>query len=80
MELSDGSQLEANFILFAAGRTANLKELQLAQTGVQLDSRGFIEVDHEQKTSVDNVYALGDVTARPQLTPLAIKTGRTWAE
>lgn len=82
MTLNDTAQtvLEADFILYAAGRSANIKELNLSNTGVQLDKHGFIAVDEEQKTNIGNVFALGDVTSRPQLTPLAIKTGRTWAE
>lgn len=82
MTLNDSpcTVIESDFILYAAGRSANISELNLACAGVQLDKHGFIAVDEEQKTNIPNIFALGDVTSRPQLTPLAIKTGRTWAE
>jgi len=78
--LSDGSVHETNFILNAIGREANIKNLNLEIIGIKLGKQGFVKVDRNQQTNVPNVYALGDVTNRPQLTPVAIRTGRTWAE
>lgn len=64
----------------AIGRVPNVKNLALEKAGVKVDSRGYVVVDEYQNTSVDKVYAVGDVTDAPQLTPVAIKAGRTLIE
>src|SRR5690606_26876053 len=59
-------------ILFATGRRPNVEHLDLSLIGVQLSDDGGIVIDQNFRTSVENVYALGDVTHRIQLTPVAI--------
>ena len=52
----------------------------LGQAGVQLDAQGFIRTDQYQATNVPGIYAVGDVTGRAQLTPVAIAAGRRFAD
>lgn len=54
--------------------------MQLEKAGVTLNERGFIQVDEYQNTVVEGIYALGDVTGEKELTPVAIKAGRTLSE
>ena len=72
----DGSELEVNELLWAIGRVAEIEKLNPASVGVKLNSKGHIEVDDYQNTSVEGVYALGDVCGRAELTPVAIAAGR----
>ncbi len=67
-------------ILWAVGRRPNLDGLNIEGTGVDINSRGFIPVDAFQKTNVDHIFALGDVTGRAALTPVAIAAGRRLAD
>lgn len=67
-------------VLWATGRRPNIDELGLDALGARLDLDGTIAVDPFQTTSVPNTYAIGDVTARPQLTPVAIAAGRRLAD
>jgi glutathione reductase (NADPH) len=66
--------------MFATGRIANTKNLGLEAAGVALKPDGGIEVDPYSRTSVASIYAVGDVTTRNQLTPLAIREGWYFAE
>jgi glutathione reductase (NADPH) len=63
-------------LLWAIGRDANVAQLDLARAGVQVDGDNFIRTDKFQNTNVANVYAIGDVTGRAALTPVAIAAGR----
>ncbi len=67
-------------ILWAVGRAPNIETLDLDKAGVMTDSRGFVTTDKFQKTNVDNIFALGDVTGRAALTPVAIAAGRRLAD
>ncbi|KAI8998384.1 hypothetical protein BC832DRAFT_565622 [Gaertneriomyces semiglobifer] len=67
-------------IIFAIGRKANTKPLNLEVTDVKTDEQGFIMVDEWQATAADGVYAVGDVCGIAMLTPVAIKAGRTLAD
>jgi len=67
-------------VLWATGRRANVEGLGLDALGAELDADGTIRVDAFQTTNVPNTYAIGDVTARPQLTPVAIAAGRRLAD
>jgi glutathione reductase (NADPH) len=78
--LSNGETLEADTILFATGRVPNTEGLGLEQAGVRLDHRGAVEVDHESRSSVASIYAVGDVTDRVNLTPVAIREGHAFAD
>jgi glutathione reductase (NADPH) len=78
--LSDGSTLVADRVLCATGRHPNTAGLGLENTQVQLDKVGSILVDDYSATSVPNIYAVGDVTNRVQLTPAAIREGHAFAD
>ncbi len=67
-------------VLWAIGRSANLNGLAIENSGVEVNSRGFIPVDRFQKTNVDHIYALGDITGKAALTPVAIAAGRRLAD
>ena len=73
--LEDGRTLEADCIFYATGRRPMLDNLGLDQLDIRLDSRGFIEVDEQYRTSVPSVMAIGDVIGRVQLTPVALAEG-----
>jgi len=70
--LTDGSVLDTDHVFFATGRVPNTRDIGLEKAGVALGSRGEIEVDEYSRTNVPNIYAIGDVTDRIQLTPVAI--------
>ena len=80
VRLSDGASLEADLIMFATGRAPNSHGLGLEQAGVALDANGAVMVDRYSCSSVPNIYAVGDVTNRRNLTPVAIAEGRAVAE
>lgn len=63
-------------IVWAIGRSPNVESLDLGNAGVEQDDDGFIPTDKFQRTNVENVFALGDVTGRAALTPVAIAAGR----
>lgn len=73
--LSDGSQLETDLVLFAIGRHPNSADLGLEEAGVELAPDGAIRVDAYSRTSVPSIWAIGDVTNRINLTPVAIHEG-----
>ena len=77
---ADGSVLVADAALNATGRAPNTAGLGLADVGVQLDERGAIAVDADSRSSVAGVWAIGDVTHRMNLTPVAIAEGRAFAD
>ncbi|MBW4051663.1 MAG: glutathione-disulfide reductase [Proteobacteria bacterium] len=77
LALRDGRRLEPfDCVLWAIGRAPAVEELGLARAGVDLDAYGFIVTDKYQTTSSAGVYAIGDVTGRAPLTPVAIAAGR----
>lgn len=78
--LEDGSVIEADAIMYATGRRANTTGMGLEKVGVKLKPNGAIAVDGYSKTSVDNIYAIGDVTDRVALTPVAIHEGMAFAD
>ena len=81
VRISDGSSIEAvDAVLWAIGRKPNVSALGLAATGVEMSRGGAILTDEFQRTSVDGVYAIGDVAGRAPLTPVAIAAGRRLAD
>jgi glutathione reductase (NADPH) len=78
--LSEGETVAADVVLAAVGRTAATAGLGLEAIGVALDDRGAIVVDQWQRTSVAGVHAVGDVTGRHALTPIAIREGQAFAD
>ena len=75
-----GDTLEADTVLFATGRVPNTRGIGLEEVGVKLTPRGAVEVDAGSRSSVESIYAVGDVTDRINLTPVAIGEGRALAE
>jgi len=71
---------ETDEVLFAVGRRPNVEELGLDRAGVALGEDGQIKVDADNRSSVPSVYAVGDVTDRVQLTPVAIREGQAFAD
>jgi glutathione reductase (NADPH) len=78
--LSDGSVVDADVILHAIGRVPNTTGLGLEHAGVALAANGAVKVDQYSQSSSANIYAVGDVTDRIQLTPVAIKEGHAFAD
>jgi glutathione reductase (NADPH) len=79
--LSNGSSIASDQVMFAVGRHPNIKGLGLEKAGVAINpENGGIAVDTFSKTSVDNIYAIGDVTHRINLTPVAIREGHAFAD
>ena len=72
VHLADGSTLEVDAVLYATGRVPNVKGLGLEALGVAQKADGSIQVDAKYQTTIPNIYAVGDVTARIQLTPVAL--------
>ena len=80
LQRTDGSVLRAAAALNATGRRPNTAGLGLQALGVQLDGRGAIAVDADSRSSVPGIWAIGDVTHRVNLTPVAIAEGRAFAD
>ncbi|MGE3247640.1 MAG: glutathione-disulfide reductase [Beijerinckiaceae bacterium] len=80
VHLSDGKVCVADVVMSATGRAAHTKGLGLEHAGVDLRSDGSIIVDGYSKTNIDSIYAVGDVTDRINLTPVAIREGHAFAD
>jgi len=79
--LSSGSSIASDKVMFAIGRHPNVANLGLENAGVAINpNNGGIAVDGWSKTSVPNIYAIGDVTHRVNLTPVAIREGHAFAD
>ncbi|QPF87417.1 glutathione-disulfide reductase [Bradyrhizobium genosp. L] len=79
--LSGGSSIASEQVMFAIGRHPSVANLGLETAGVAINPKnGGIQVDHWSKTSADNIYAIGDVTHRHNLTPVAIREGHAFAD
>ncbi len=75
-----GQEISADVVMYATGRKPNTRGLGLAEAGVKLDDNGAVVVDEWQRSTLPNIYAVGDVTDRINLTPVAIAEGRAIAE
>jgi glutathione reductase (NADPH) len=75
-----GQEFSADVVMYATGRRPNTRGLGLAEIGVALDDDGAVIVDEWSQSSVPNIYAVGDVTDRLNLTPVAIAEARGFAE
>ncbi len=80
VDLDDLESIEADLVMYATGRTPKTEGLGLDAAGVTLDDAGAIPVDEHWRTNVENIYAIGDVTNRIQLTPVAIAEGHALAD
>lgn len=78
--LNDGATLESDLVMFATGRSPNSRGLGLERAGVRLDQAGAVLVNEYSQTSVANIYAIGDLTNRKNLTPVAIAEGHALAD
>src|SRR6478672_1977277 len=79
--LSNGSSIASEKVMFAIGRHPNVARLGLQNAGVEINPKnGGIAVDAWSKTSAPNIYAIGDVTHRINLTPVAIREGHAFAD
>jgi glutathione reductase (NADPH) len=72
--------IETDAVLFAVGRRPNIENLGLEAAGVELGDKGQIKVDADNRTSAASIFAVGDVTDRVQLTPVAIREGQAFAD
>ena len=72
--------IEADQVLFATGRKPNTKGMGLDTAGVEMGDKGQIKVDADNRSSVESIFAVGDVTDRIQLTPVAIREGQAFAD
>ncbi len=78
--LKDGSIIETGAIMYATGRMPHSRGMGLEEIGVEIRKNDAIAVDAYSQTSVPNIYAVGDVTDRAALTPIAIREGQAFAE
>ncbi|TQS75704.1 dihydrolipoyl dehydrogenase [Ornithinibacillus gellani] len=72
--------VEADYVLVTVGRRPNTQEIGLEQVGIEVDERGLIKIDKQCRTSVDNIYAIGDIVAGPPLAHKASYEGKVAAE
>jgi glutathione reductase (NADPH) len=80
VHLTDGSSIEVDAVMAATGRKPNTDGLGLEAVGVKTDAEGAVVVNEYSRTSVENIYAVGDVTNRINLTPVAIREGHCFAD
>ena len=80
IECKDGGQIETDLLLWAIGRTPHSKAMGLEEVGVDLAKDGSVKVGDDNCTNVPSIYAVGDVTNRVQLTPVAIREGHAFAD
>lgn len=80
LTLKGGETVTTDAVMYATGRLPNTASLGLETVGIETKANGAIPVDVYSKTSVDNIYAVGDVTDRANLTPIAIREGAAFAE
>jgi glutathione reductase (NADPH) len=75
-----GGPVECDALMFATGRVPNTAGLGLESADVEIDAQGAIRVDEESRSTCPSIYAVGDVTNRVQLTPVAIREGQAFAD
>lgn len=82
LEADDGSSTETDVVMWATGRVPNTDrpDLGLKDVGVELDAKGAVKVDEYSKTTVESIYAIGDVTNRVNLTPVALMEGMAFKD
>lgn len=80
VSLTDGTSMTVDCILFATGRAPNTDALNLENAGVELGKKGEVKVDKYSRTNIENIFAVGDVTDRIALTPVATMEGHAFAD
>ena len=78
--LNDGRTLEADIIMYATGRLPKSKGIGLEEAGIEMNDIGAVQVDEYSQTNIPHIHAVGDVTDRLNLTPMAIAEGHAVAE
>jgi glutathione reductase (NADPH) len=78
--LSEGRTIESEVVMFATGREPHVKTLGLEKAGVGLNDKGAVAVDDYSRTAAEHIWAIGDVTDRMALTPVAIREAQAFAE
>jgi glutathione reductase (NADPH) len=79
-KFSDGHERESDVVMFCLGREPYVEGLGLEKAGVKLNDKGAVAVDDHSRTNVENIWAVGDVTDRINLTPVAIREGQAFAQ
>ena len=79
-QLTDGSSIVVDAVLCATGRHPNIDGLGLERTAVKLDNRGYVSANEHFQTDEPSIFALGDMTGGPQLTPVAIEQAMAFAQ
>jgi glutathione reductase (NADPH) len=79
VHLDNGHHVDTDLVMYAIGRNPHVADLGLDKAGVELDEAGAVKVDAYSRTAADNIYAVGDVTNRVNLTPVAIREGAAFA-
>jgi glutathione reductase (NADPH) len=80
VHLSGGNQIPADRVMFAVGRQPNIAKMGLEKVGIEIAGNGGIAIDEYSRTTRQNIYAVGDVTNRINLTPVAIREGHAFAD
>ncbi len=80
VQLSSGNHIRADRVMFATGRHPNVAKLGLKEASVEIAKNGGVAVDEYSRSTVQNIYAVGDVTNRINLTPVAIREGHAFAD
>jgi len=78
--VNGGDDIEADQLLVAVGRRPNLEGLGCEAAGIEVGEKGQIKVDADNRTNVPSIFAVGDVTDRVQLTPVALREGQAFAD
>ena len=80
VKMSGHEPVTVDMVMFATGRVPNTEGLGLESAGVELDDKGAVKVDDKAQSTCPSIYAVGDVTNRVQLTPVAIREGQAFAD
>ncbi|HVF15397.1 MAG TPA: glutathione-disulfide reductase [Steroidobacteraceae bacterium] len=80
VQMKGGESVECDALLFATGRAPNTEGLGLESARVEIDENGAVRVDDENRSTCESIFAVGDVTNRVQLTPVAIREGQAFAD
>jgi glutathione reductase (NADPH) len=80
VDMTNHDPIEVDQLLFATGRAPNVRGLGLESAGVALNAKGAIIVDEDSRSTCSSIFAVGDVTDRVQLTPVAIREGQAFAD
>jgi len=80
LSLTTGETMDTNLIMYATGRHPNSSDLGLEEIGVELTTNGAVKVDEWSQTNIPNIHAVGDLTDRVALTPVALMEGHAYAD